>query len=147
MISETKPKGFRSEFESTGCYLMHNGKILLLKRSEHDDGYHETWSTPGGKVENETPEQNIVREVKEEIGIKLDTKKLKYITKAYVIYPKHKFIYHVFIYNLDKLPKIRLSDEHSKYLWMVPRDALKLNLILDEDWCIRKAFSIKLSDL
>jgi 8-oxo-dGTP diphosphatase len=142
MISEKRSKDFVSKFEATGCYILFDDKILVLKRSETDDGYQETWGTPGGKIVNETPKENIIREVKEETGIILNRKKLKHIAKTFVKYPRYSFIYHLFSYNFDGLQKVILSDEHSEYKWLKPKDALKLNLILDEDWCIKKAFKL-----
>ena len=84
MISEKRSKDFVSKFEATGCYILFDDKILVLKRSETDDGYQETWGTPGGKIVNETPKENIIREVKEETGIILNRKKLKHIAKTFV---------------------------------------------------------------
>ncbi len=50
------------------CALVNEqGKVLINKRPEGKD-YAGYWEFPGGKVEeNETPEEAIIRELKEEI--------------------------------------------------------------------------------
>jgi 8-oxo-dGTP pyrophosphatase MutT (NUDIX family) len=145
MISNQKPEGFKAVFEATGCYVVHDGNILFLKRLETDDDCQDMWGTPGGKIENETPKENILREIEEETGIKIDkdNKNLEYVMKTFVIYPKFQFIYHIFKYKSNTIPKIILSEEHSEFKWLKPKDALKLNLVPDEDWCIKQVFSIK----
>jgi 8-oxo-dGTP diphosphatase len=46
--------------------------LLFLRDNKPDIPYPDTWDVPGGHVENgETPEQCIVREMREEMGIEL----------------------------------------------------------------------------
>jgi 8-oxo-dGTP diphosphatase len=48
------------------------GEVLLQLRCENERLYPNCWTLPGGKVEEgEDPEQAIVREVKEELGLDL----------------------------------------------------------------------------
>ena len=59
-----------------GCsiiFLNDKGQVLLLLRDNRPDiPYPDTWDVPGGHVEDvETPEQCIVREMQEEMGIRL----------------------------------------------------------------------------
>ena len=53
--------------------IVQEGKILIARRSE---GRHQAgkWEFPGGKVEEgETPEACLVREIQEELGIRIET--------------------------------------------------------------------------
>jgi mutator protein MutT len=53
-----------------GIILMNpEGEVLLQLRSTDERLYPDCWTLPGGKVEEgESPEQAILREVKEELG-------------------------------------------------------------------------------
>jgi len=52
--------------------LRNDNKVLLAQRPEPKP-YHGWWEFPGGKVENnESPEQALKRELKEELGINID---------------------------------------------------------------------------
>ena len=54
--------------------VIREGKLLMVKRHEPEvKGAHMKWEFPGGKVDiGETPEQAIVREVKEETGYDIE---------------------------------------------------------------------------
>ncbi len=55
--------------------LIENGKVLLVKRGHAP--FKGEWATPGGRIEdNETAEQCLVREMEEEIGLKVEPVKL-----------------------------------------------------------------------
>ena len=53
-----------------GCLILdRQGRIMLLHR---DNGKLNQWETPGGKIDpGETPEQTAIRELKEELGVKV----------------------------------------------------------------------------
>jgi 8-oxo-dGTP diphosphatase len=56
----------------SACIMRPGGKEILLsmRRAPGVPGLHEKWELPGGKIEfGETPEQAIVREIREELGI------------------------------------------------------------------------------
>lgn len=58
--------------------VVKNNKILLVKRNEPEViDAHLKWEFPGGKVDfGETPEEAIVREIKEEAGVIAKVKRL-----------------------------------------------------------------------
>lgn len=66
---------------STLCYLEKDGKYLMLHRTKKkNDINKDKWLGIGGKFEeNESPEECIIREVKEETGLKLKSYKLRCI--------------------------------------------------------------------
>lgn len=58
----------------TAAIIEDNGKILISQRKpETHKGLK--WEFPGGKLEeDETPEECIVREIKEELGLEIETR-------------------------------------------------------------------------
>lgn len=58
---------------STLCYIVKDGKVLMLHRvKKKNDINHDKWIGIGGKFEpEETPEECILREAKEETGLTL----------------------------------------------------------------------------
>ncbi len=66
---------------STLCYIEKDGKYLMLHRTKKkDDINKDKWLGIGGKFEDgESPEECIIREVKEETGLTLNSYKLRCI--------------------------------------------------------------------
>lgn len=63
---------------TTLCYIEQEGKYLMLHRvKKHHDINAGKWIGVGGRVENgETPEECLLREVKEETGLRLTSYRL-----------------------------------------------------------------------
>jgi 8-oxo-dGTP pyrophosphatase MutT (NUDIX family) len=97
-----------------------------------------------GKVQpGEELADAMVREIAEEVGLKVSASELKYFGAYYVRYPKYDYIYHIFSLSLQDRPAILLNQsEHKEYRWLKPVDALKLNLIQDEDSCVKWFYKI-----
>ncbi len=71
MIFLSKPENLRINFEAVGCFLEHDGEIVLLHRQDHKPQGN-TWGTPGGKVNpGESLSDACVREVFEESGVEI----------------------------------------------------------------------------
>lgn len=66
---------------STLCYIEKDGKYLMLHRTKKkNDINKDKWLGIGGKFEDgESPEECIIREVKEETGLTLNSYKLRCI--------------------------------------------------------------------
>nr|WP_293665503.1 8-oxo-dGTP diphosphatase [Tepidibacter sp.] len=73
---------------STMCYIKKDNRTLMLHRTKKQNDIHEgKWVGLGGKMEQgETPEECIIREVKEESGLDISNPKLKGI----LTFPKFK---------------------------------------------------------
>jgi mutator protein MutT len=130
-IYETAPEGFSTCVQASACYLVCEGKILLLHRAA-DRVEPGAWGVPAGKLESgETPEEAVVRELQEETGI-VTTAKLQYIGTCYIRKSEIDFVYHRFRIDLDYIPEVRLSEEHIAYTWATAADIETLPLMLGE---------------
>ena len=74
-----KVDGVRNMKMTTLCYIEQEGKYLMLHRvKKHHDINAGKWIGVGGHVENgETPEECLLREVKEETGLVLTAYRLR----------------------------------------------------------------------
>jgi mutator protein MutT len=105
------------------------GEILLLRRSITDTFHPDCWSLPGGKIEkDEAPELAVVREVKEETNLDVNSATLlltKEIENGSIFY---------FLCEVKDLSTIILdNDEHISYIFIEQGsgDWDSLNMILD----------------
>ncbi len=68
----------------TAAVIVHEGRIFATQRGYGP--YKDGWEFPGGKIEaGETPEQTIVREIREELNITIAAD--RYITTIEYDYP------------------------------------------------------------
>ena len=91
-----------------------NGKILLQDRKSMSK-HGEEWGYFGGKIDSgESPEEAIVREIKEELGCEINiTKEIKSFTYKY---PDKTIVLKPFICRIkNNLPK---AIEHEKIEWL-----------------------------
>ncbi len=75
----TEEKTHRSVTVVCACIMRQGGQEILLSMRQAPEvpGLHGKWELPGGKIEfGETPEQTIVREIREELGIKVVPRRL-----------------------------------------------------------------------
>ena len=99
------------------CILKKKDKILITKRPSHKL-FGDFWEFPGGKLENnETFEEAVVRELYEELGIKINIKNLKSLDILNHSYDKKSYIM-MNMFCLHKWSgKIRNRDT-KKFLWI-----------------------------
>ena len=72
----------------TAAILMKDNRILIAQR-KHSDKLPGKWEFPGGKIEdNETPEECLKRELKEELNIDISIK--AFFTESIYSYPDFK---------------------------------------------------------
>ena len=125
------PEDFSPRFEVAGCFCECQGEILfLLRHSDKPQG--SSWCVPGGKLEKgETPEDALVREVEEEIGVELTRESLRYCRPVYVRFPDTEFILHLFRFPFPEKPSslCLALEEHTDYCWVSYQEVSKLALI------------------
>ena len=93
-----------------------NDQILISKRPEkkHLSGY---WEFPGGKVKkNETPENAIIREVKEELNVNINNKCIAPLSFSEFDYKKFQLL--LLLYVCRRWEGEPMSMEKNKIKWV-----------------------------
>jgi 8-oxo-dGTP pyrophosphatase MutT (NUDIX family) len=145
MIYTKKPDQFENPQEIVGCFVECQGKILLLLRQDHKE-HGDSYGPPGGKVDKQDTSlaNAMAREIMEETGLSTNPEKLKFIISFYVKYPDGRdFVYHQFRIIYDDFPEIKVHEkEHKGYVWVLPKEAITMPLIHDEEHCIKYVYEI-----
>jgi nucleoside triphosphatase len=113
---------------TVGVFIFNQkGEVLLLQSHKWPGAY----VVPGGHVElGERIEETAIREAKEETG--LDIYDLEFITFQQFIYDpafwkQRHFIFFDYAARTDSTDVV-LNDEAQEYIWIKPKEALKLKL-------------------
>ena len=103
-----------------------NDKVLITRRAP-EEKFAGGWEFPGGKIEiNETPEDCLARELKEELDINVSVHKFcTEVTHNYGDMIINLIAYYCTIVD----GKIQMS-VHDKYKWVKVVDLLKYDLLL-----------------
>jgi ADP-ribose pyrophosphatase YjhB (NUDIX family) len=105
--------------------LINNQKILLIKRWDWVKIQPGMWFVPGWKwINNETPEEIIIREVKEELNLNFQPTKCVQNIEDYG-YDVYKYLW-TFSWTV-----VIQEDELDWYWWFTYTEAKKLNLAFD----------------
>lgn len=143
MIYFEEPENFNTKFDVASCFIESDEEILVLRRAPHKP-QGGTWGIPAGKVEQEeSPLDTVKRELAEETGIKLGDEPAKYFKTIFVRYPTYDFKYHMYFVRLKHKPEIKIDENsHTEHRWLKPVEALELDLIEDEDACIKLFYNL-----
>ena len=105
---------------ASGLVINKKGQILLLKRADNDDFLPGVYGLPGGGTDfMEDPAKGLEREIQEECGIRVD---IKHPLTAFSFSMPHEGVEKhtveiVYLCYMTKKQKIKLSFEHSEYIW------------------------------
>ena len=109
-------------YVSTVALIDWQGKVLISLRSE-DKILPNFWEFPGGKIKiNESPDDTIVREIKEELSLDINKKSLTPL--SFNTYTYEQFHAVIFFYICRSWNRTPLSKNKQKILW-VEIDKLK----------------------
>lgn len=98
--------------------IKHNNKYLVTKRSKNENVYKEYWDIPGGLAnQGETPREALIREVKEEVNLKIKPVKIIHEDSNLDKEKNMIFIRLVYLTNVeDDFNNIKLDLlEHTEY--------------------------------
>ena len=122
------------------CLLEHDGKILLLKRSDRVGTYRGLWAGIAGYVEElEAPYDTAIKEIREEAGITVDA--LELVRKADPIEfsdtyegRRYNWVVYPFLFHVQFKELVHIDWEHEEYRWVHPSEVKKLDTVpgLDE---------------
>lgn len=107
------------------AFITFESKILCLRRANYLKFNRGKWCLPGGSVDkNEKPFGAILREVKEETNIDLNSfETAPSLTHTY----ENGKSTTIFQFALDTLPmEIKISKEHAQYKWLTVDDIKKM---------------------
>ncbi|SFI30168.1 8-oxo-dGTP diphosphatase [Tindallia magadiensis] len=122
----------------TAAILRNESNQILIARRPPGKNLAGYWEFPGGKIEkNESPEESLERELKEEMNIRVEVgKKLGETTHAYDTFSVHLMFYETEILSGD----IQLK-EHDRMAWvaaetlmdypMAPADLPMIEILID----------------
>src|SRR3989344_5846517 len=120
-------------FAAAKAFINYDGKILLLQESQkYQDGTNvERFDVVGGRVKpGEKFEEGLLREIKEETGLDVAIKRPFYVGEWR---PKVKDEqWHIIgtFFECEAISNdVKLSEDHSNFLWINPQDYLNHNII------------------
>lgn len=102
---------------ATLCYLHHNGHTLMLHRVKKQNDIHAgKWNGLGGKFESgETPEECVIREVKEESGLEIRNPKLV----GLLMFPQFKGAdWYVFVFTAHEFEGELIESSEGHLQWI-----------------------------
>lgn len=108
------------------CAIIRNeeNEILVVQRGEKTD-HPFKWEFPGGKLkDNETEEECIIREVREELSLEIVICKRLAVTEYDYGFKKIRLIPFV----CDTLDELPFLSEHVAYKWLDPPELKKIDL-------------------
>ena len=134
---------------TTLCYIEHDDQYLMLHRvKKENDENHDKWIGVGGKFEEgESPEDCLLREVKEETGLTLR----EYCLRGIITFVSNEWgTEYMYLYTATKYEGTLTECDEGELVW-VPKDKIsELTLwegdriflrLLDEE---KRFFSLKL---
>ena len=113
---------------ATLCYVHNNDKTLMIHRVKKENDYHEgKWNGLGGKFDQgETPEECVIREVKEETGLTIKSPHLH----GFLTFPMFdgKDDWYVFVYTAEEFVGKLIDSREGNLAWIPNEKLTELNL-------------------
>ncbi len=128
------------------CILEHDGKILLLKRSNQVGTYRGLWGGVAGYIEElEDPYDTALKEIRQEAGIDVDS--IELVRKGNPIEfsdtyegRRYNWVVYPFLFHIQSKELVRTDWEHEDYCWVHPSEIKKLDTVPGLDEVIRQLF-------
>jgi len=97
------------------CYVVRENRVLLLKRARPP--YVGLWSPPGGKMQiGESPQECVIREIREETGLTIEQPELRAIMSVVdIALPVHWLL---FVFRANHVEGDVLPCEEGELRWI-----------------------------
>lgn len=113
---------------ATLCYIKRNEQTLMIHRVKRENDMHKgKWNGLGGKVEpGETPEECVIREVKEECGLTVKNPSLR----GLLTFPAFNGFddWYVFVFVATEFDGVITDSEEGNLRWIDDSELVNLNL-------------------
>lgn len=110
------------------CILQTDKEYLLIRRGKEKcekEDCVDQYIPIGGKIEAfETPEEAVIREVKEETGITIENAKLMGVVTETSPLPKYNWILYIFVANINKQTPIQCHEGY--FEWVLKEHVITL---------------------
>lgn len=141
------PRTTQGAHLGANAIIVCNGKLLLEKRRDCD-----IWGLVGGGVKKqETPLEAIVREVREELGIRVPKERFQKLAvygepgriAAYQDGSIWRMVVVVFSLELEKMPDMTISAESKELKFFTPEQLKDIQIVVThsdivDDWFVNK---------
>ena len=108
------------------CFLEHDGKVMILRRSRHVGTYQGKWAGVSGYIEEGiSPSEQAWTEVKEEAGLGREDVELVKKGDALEVVDAdlgRKWFVHPFRFRVLRPERVRIDWEHTEAKWIAPGD-------------------------
>ena len=109
------------------CALVNEAREVLIAKRPPGRSFAGLWEFPGGKVEQgEGPEEALVRELKEELGIEIAKVDLTPLTFASHAYPDFHLLMPVYL--CARWRGTLAAQEGQELLWVRPEDLVRYDM-------------------
>lgn len=120
-------------FIATKAFIISNGKVLILRESKsYDEGTNwKRYDLPGGRLKpGERFDEALIREVKEETGLKIKIGKPFAVNEwRPIVHDEQWQIVGIFFECSSISTKVKTSIDHDAFEWIDPSQYGKYNLI------------------
>jgi len=108
------------------CFLEHDGKVMILRRSERVGTYQHKWAGVSGYIEDDSSTvERAWTEIKEEAGLDRNDVELVQEGRALEVVDAElgrTWIVHPFRFRVLRPEKIMIDWEHTEAEWVAPED-------------------------
>ncbi len=111
--------------EVVTAFLRHEGKVLLVRRSDRVGSYRGRWAGISGYLEEPTALAQALREIREETGLTEDRLRLAAEGRPLEVPAPELgvlWVVHPFLFDIEDPGAIRLDWEHLELNWAAPEE-------------------------